>query len=151
MSFMGTMLGSIAGRAALPLMGAAGFGAYKSGALEGMNIPGMPSAPSHYEMQARIVNVEHTCNLRFRVDGKLRQTETMNCARAVDLMKRPDFIGYTLHKSERVTYSYYAPDGQSTLTGTLRSAKSSTGEQYRTNDVINIRISASDPSQSEVI
>jgi len=151
MSFMGSMLGSIAGRAAVPLMGAASFGAYKSGALEGVNIPGMAASPSHFEMQARVTSVEQACNLRFRVDEKLRQTEEMDCYRAVDLLKRPDFVGYTVHKSERVTYSYYSPDGQSTLTGTLRSSKSKSGRRYQKNDVIKIRISSRDPSQSEVI
>lgn len=151
MSFMGSMMGSIAGRAAVPMMGAASFGAYKSGALEGMNIPGMPAAPTHYEMQARVTNIDQSCALRIRVDGRLRQTEAVDCSRAVDLLKRPEFVGYSVHKVNRVTYSYYAPDGQSTLIGTLHSATDAAGRRYQKNDVINIRISAHDPSKSEVI
>lgn len=151
MSFMGTMLGSIAGRAAVPLMGAASFGAYKSGALEGMNIPGMAGTPSHFEMQARVTKVEQACNLRFRVDGKLRQTEELDCVRAVDLLTRPEFVGYTVFKSERVTYSYYAPNGQMTLTGTLPSATAPSGRRYQKNDIINIKVDSRDPAQSTVI
>ena len=151
MSFMGTMLGSIAGRAALPLMGVAGFGAYKSGALDGMPIPGVTGSHSHFEMQARVTKVEQHCNLRFREDGKLRQTEKLDCLRAVDLLKKPEFVGYTIHKSDRVIYSYYAPDGQSTLTGVLHPKNTPSGRSYQKNDVINIRISAKDPSKSEVI
>ncbi len=151
MSFMGSMLGSIVGRAAVPVVGVAGLGAYNSGALEGMNIPGLPSGPSHYEMQARVINIDESCNLRFRVDGKLRQTEAMDCLRAVDLLKRPEFVGYTVHKAERVTYSYYAMDGKSTLVGTIRNVRDASGRRYQKNDVIDIRINARDPSKSEVI
>ena len=151
MSFMGSMMGSIVGRAAVPLMGAASFGAYKSGALEGIPLPGVAAAPSHYEMQARITNVEQMCNLRVRVEGKLRQTDAVDCSRAVSLLQRPEFVGYEIHKSDRVVYSYYAPDGQSTMTGVLKSATDRAGRRYQKNDVINIRINARDPSKSEVI
>jgi len=151
MSFFGSMMGSMAGRAAVPVMGAASFGAYQSGALDGMNIPGMAKPPSHYEMQARITDVSEACRLRYRVEGKLRQTEALDCYRAVEMLKRPQFIGSTLHKSERVTYSYYSMDGQSTLQGTLPSSKDRNGRLFRKNDVINIRIDAKDPSKSEVI
>lgn len=151
MSFFGSMMGSLAGRAAAPLMGVAGLGAYKSGMLEGLPIPGMAQAPSHYEMQARITDVEQACRLRYRVDGKLRQTQPVQCHRAVEMLKKPEFIGYTVHKSERVTYTYYSMDGKSTLTGTLSNAKNARGGLYRKNDVINIRVDTKDPSKSEVI
>ena len=131
MSFLGSMLGSLAGRAALPVMGAASYGAYQSGALDGIDIPGMAKAPSHYEMQARIVDVQEACRLRYRTEGKLRQTEPVDCYRAIEMLKRPQFLGSTIHKSERVTYAYYSMDGQSTLKGTLTSVKDGNGRPYR--------------------
>lgn len=151
MSFLGSMVGSMAGRAAVPLVGAASFGVYKSGALEGMNIPGLAKPPSHFEMQARVVSVEERCRLRYRVDGKLRQTEPLDCYRAVEMLKRPAFKGSTIHKSEQVIYTYFSMDGKETLTGTLPAVKDARGRLYRTNDVINIRVDAKDPSISEVI
>lgn len=151
MSFFGSMMGSLIGRAALPVVGIAGIGAYNSGYLNDLPIPGKTAAPSHFEMQARIIDVERACRLRYTTGGKLRQTEALDCTRAVEMLKRPDFVGYTVHKSERVTYSYYTPSGQSTLTGTLPRAKDASGRAYRKNDVITIRIDAKDPTKSEVI
>ena len=151
MSFMGSMLGSIAGRAVLPVVGVAGIGAYNSGAMDGMSIPGMAASPSHYEMQARVTSVEHACRLRFREDGKLRQTEALDCTRAVSMLKQPNFAGYALHKSEQVTYVYYSMDGQSTMTGTLQGAQKANGRAYQRNDVINIRVDSKDHSKSQVI
>ena len=151
MSFFGSLLGGIAGRTVLPLMGVAGIGAYNSGALNKMPTSEMFSAPSHYEMQARITNIEHTCHLRSRVDGKLRQTEALGCSQAVDMLARPSFAGYTLYKNERIQYSYYSMDGQSTLVGTVKNGHGKTGRTYRLNDVINIRVDSDDHSSSEAI
>lgn len=151
MSFFGTMMGNLAARAVLPLVAVGGYGAYKTGALDGMNIPGIAGSPSHYEMQARIVDVSNSCRLRFRQDGKLRQTEALNCNRAVSMLKQPNFANYSLHKSEEVTYSYYSMDGTQTLVGKLNSGYDANGRAYQRNDVINIRVSTRDPSDSEVI
>lgn len=151
MSFMGTMLGSIAGRAAIPLIAAGGFGAYKSGAMNGLPIPGMAPAPSHFEMQARITNVKNACHLRYRANGKLRQTEALECDRAVSMLQKPDFAGYSLHKAEQVTYSYFSMDGTSTLHGTINRGHDANGRRYRKNDVITIRVDSSDHSKSKVI
>lgn len=151
MSFFGTMMGNLAARAVLPLVAVGGYGAYKTGALEGVDIPGMAKGPSHYEMQARITNVSNSCRLRFRTDGKLRQTEALDCNRAVSMLKQPDFADYTLYKSEEVTYSYYSMDGTQTLVGTLNGSRDARGRPYQRNDVINIRVSTKNPSDSEVI
>ncbi len=151
MSFLGSMVGTMMGRLVLPAAAVGGVGAYKTGALDGMSIPGLASAPAHYEMQARVTRVDNTCHLRFRSNGTLQQTEALDCHRAVEMLKTPDFSGYTLHKSERITYSYYAMDGNSTLNGTLNSGRDANGRPYRRNDVINIRVSSKNPSKSEVI
>jgi len=151
MSLMGSMVGTMMGRLVMPAAAVGSVGAYKTGALDGMSIPGMASAPSHYEMQARVSSVDQTCHLRFREKGQLRQTEALDCTRAVDLLRQPKFVGYSLHKSELVTYHYYSMDGRSTLSGTLTSARDAAGRPYRRNDVINIRVSSSNPAQSEVI
>lgn len=151
MSFFRSMLGGIAGRSVLPLMGVAGIGAYKSGTLSDMSFPGTVAVPSHYEMQARVTDVDYACRLRIRTDGKLRQTEVLQCDQAIDMLGKPSFAGFTLHKTERVQYSYYSMDGKSTLIGTLDHGHDGTGRSYRQNDVINIRVDSSDHSSSEVI
>lgn len=151
MSFMGSMLGTLVGRLFLPAAAVGGVGAYKMGALDGMAIPGMATAPSHYQMQARVTSIDNSCRLRFRTDGKLRQTEAMSCSHAIGMLKKPEFANYTLHKSEQVTYSYYSMDGKSTLTGTLSSGRDANGRPYQRNDVINIRVDSGDQSKSQVI
>jgi hypothetical protein len=150
MSFLGSMMGGLAGRAAVPLVGVAGLGAYKSGSLEQFGLPAM-SAPAHFEMQARVTSVEEACRLRYRDDGKLRQTKALPCHRAVALLRQADFVGYTIHKSVETKYTYYALDGKSTYTGVLVAEPGPVGPNYRKNDVINIRIDAKDPTRSEVI
>jgi len=151
MSFFGSMLGSLAGRAIVPLVAAAGFGAYKSGALDSMSIPGATAAPPYYEMQARITAVENACHLQYRSDGKLRQTKALDCDRATAMLRNPDFAHYTLKKSERIKYSYFSMDGRSTLVGTLDKIRASNGQLYRVNDVITIRVDAKNHSNSTVI
>lgn len=150
MSFLGSMMGGIAGRAAVPLVGIAGIGAYKSGTLEQYGLPTM-GAPSHFEMQARVTSVEEACRLRYREAGKLRQTGAMPCNRAVDLLRKPEFVGYTIHKSIETRYAYYTLDGNSTHTGTLNSGADARGRPFQKNDVIEIRVDAKDPTRSEVI
>jgi len=151
MSFFGTMMGNLAARAVLPLLALGGYGAYKVGALDEIEIPGIAKGPSHYEMQARITDVSNSCRLRFRQDGKLRQTEALDCQRAVSMLKQPTFANYSIHKSESVTYTYYSMDGTETLVGTMTGNSDANGRPYRRNDVINIRVSTKDPSNSEVI
>lgn len=152
MSFMGSFFGGMAARAAVPMVALGGAGAYKSGALDNLPIGQMlGTAPSHFEMDARIVSVSTGCRLLGRVNGTLQRTEAMNCTEAVNLLKTPAFIGYEVRPSEHVEYIYYTPDGQATLRGTISSATDSQGRAYRKGGVVKIRVDASDPKQSQVI
>lgn len=151
MSFMGTLMGNLAARMAFPLMAAGGFAAYKGGAFEGMDLPIGPSSPSHYEMSARIVSIESACQLEFMSDGKVQRTQPMACPQAVNALKNPSFRGYQIIPTERATYIYYAPDGESTLKGYVEGTTDAQGRPYKRGDVIQIRVDPKYPAESEVI
>ena len=152
MSFIGSFFGGMAARAAVPMVALGGAGAYKSGALDNLPIGQMlGTAPSHYEMDARIVSVSTDCRLLGRVNGSLRRTQAMRCSEAVSLLKTPAFVGYEVTPSEYVEYIYYAPDGQNTLRGSISRSRDAQGRAYRKGGVVKIRVDAKDPQRSEVI
>jgi hypothetical protein len=81
----------------------------------------------------------------------LKQTSALPCHRAVALLQKAEFVGYTIHKSVETKYTYYTLDGKSTYTGVLVSGSNPVAPTYRKNDVIDIRVDAKDPTRSEVI
>lgn len=151
MSFLGSFIGSLAGRAAVPVVAAAGFGAYKGGAFDSLPLPIPGAGPSHFEMEARITGVERVCRLTFRQEGKLRRTQPMPCAQAVETLRDPVFRNYQLSVTREVTYVYYQPDGAGTFTGRLAVSEGGEARAYRINQIIPIRVDAKNPRDSEVI
>ena len=140
MSFLGSMMGSMAGRMAVPAVALGGAGAYQSGALEQFGLPSM--MPSHYEMEARVVSVERRCRLMGRRDGSLTRTAPMLCDRAVEMMRDASFKGFELRSETSATYVYYTKDGNGTLTGHM------SGEGRHKGEVIRIRVDAKDHSKA---
>ena len=150
MSFFGSMMGGMVGRALMPLTAAAGFGAYKTGAVDPATLFG-PVAPAAFEMEARVVSVERSCRLRLKQDGRLRQTQAMPCTDAAALARTGDFSGWHVVTSDAVSYIYYAPDGRTTLQGRFNDIGERHGRTYRAGSVIGISVDAKDPTKSKVL
>ena len=150
MSFIGSFMGGMAARAAVPVVAAAGFGAYQGGAFETLPISLPGTGPSHYDMSARIVGIERVCRLTFRKDGQLNRTSPMDCRQAVQALTQPVFRNYQLQSTLEIDYRYYAPDGEQTLLDSV-SLPDAGNVPYRVNDVIQIRVNAKNPRDTKVI
>ena len=110
-------------------------------------LPGAkPAEPAYFTQQARISEVAPICRLSVQRNGKLSQTQPLDCTRARMALSDPQFDGYELKKTHRATYIYYAMDGVNVHTGTIVLDR-----RRNIGDVIDIRVDRLDPRKSTPI
>lgn len=109
-------------------------------------MPSRPKTPTdHYETKARIASFTRECRLVGVRDGRPIRTELMGCALAERMAGSPGFEGFSASSFRTVKFLYYAPDGQTVLTGRYNP---STLLGLEIGGVINVRVSLDDPNNA---
>ncbi len=108
------------------------------------------AVPDFFQVKARVTTVVRECRLMNRHGGKLTRTELLPCERANLLLQRADFANHTLSDQMRVTYIYYAPDGNGVHEGSAV-RRPEDAAFLTVGDVLEIKVDRRYPTKSSIL
>ncbi len=108
------------------------------------------AAPAFFEVKARITAVARECRLVNNNNGRVTRTEALPCERAQQLLKRPDFEDHLLSDQMRISYIYYAPDGNGVHEGSAQ-RRPQEAALLNVGDVLDIKVDSNNPTKSTVL
>lgn len=112
------------------------------------SVPKETAQTDHYDTKARIASFSRQCRLVGKRYGQSITTELMDCSLAESMAGSPGFEGFAPYSYRTVEYLYYAPDGQTVLTGRYN-PESLLGLEI--GGVIDVRVNLDNPNRARPI